>query len=166
MVPRKIPYHHEEGLGGPLLDRPQPRVASLRDARLTIRSDGESTRDNWRLLACDRLEEPWTGRCTFYDRWSEASEDHEAEVAVVAKTGSLGDLVFHDETGFYPMDDLFGERLGPELTIAAKREEVIEMYMRSAWLERWVQDCYRGIGKPPMPVRWAKPTRETGAIRR
>ena len=58
VVPRKIHYHLEEGLGGPLLDRPQTRVASLRDARLTIRSDGKSTRDNWRLAASDKLEEP------------------------------------------------------------------------------------------------------------
>ena len=42
----------------------------------------------------------------------------------------------------------------PTLTIAAKREEVTEMYRRSVWLEKWVEDCYRDTGKPSMPVRW------------
>ena len=42
---------------------------------------------------------------------------------------------FHEETDLYPVDDLSGEPLDPALTIAAKREEVTEMYRRSVWLE-------------------------------
>ena len=30
------------------------------------------------------------------------------------------------------------------------------MYRRSVWLEKWVEDCYRDTGKPPLPVRWVK----------
>ena len=75
VVPRKIPYHPEEGLGGPFQDRSRPRVASLRDARLTIRSNGESTLDSWKQAANDEAKELGTGRCTFFDKWSEASED-------------------------------------------------------------------------------------------
>ena len=55
-------------------------------------------------------------------------------MAAVAKAGALGDLVFHEETDFYPTDDLSGGPLDPTVTIAAKREEVTEMYRRSVWL--------------------------------
>ena len=102
VVPRKSPYHpEEEGLSGPLRDQLRPRVISLRDARLTVRSNGESTRDNWKQAANDEAKEPWTGRCFFFDKWSEASDDCKAEVAAVAKAGALGELVFHEETDFY-----------------------------------------------------------------
>ena len=103
VVPRSTPYYPEEagngfdcGLGS------QPRTSSLRDARLTIRSDGRSTRDNWRSADKEKLEDPWAGRCTFYDRWTEASNVQEADVAAVAKQRGLGDLVFHEEHAFNP----------------------------------------------------------------
>ena len=72
---------------------------------MPVRSTGESTRDNWKQAANDEAREPWTGRCTFFDKWSEASEDCKTEVATVAKAGALGDLVFHEDADFYPMDD-------------------------------------------------------------
>ena len=78
-----------------------------------------------------------------------------AEVAAVVKTGALGELVIHEETDFYPIDDLTGEPLDPTLTTSAKREEITEMYRRSVWLEKWVEHCYRDTGKPPI-------TREMG----
>ena len=157
VVPRKFPYHpEEEGPGGPLRDRLGPRLTSLRDARLTVQSNGESTRDNWRQAANEEAKEPWTGRCTFFDKWSEASDDCKTEVAAVAKTGAMGELLFHEETDFYPVDDLSGEPLDPTLTTSAKCEEITEMYRRSVWLERWVEDCDRDTGTPPMPVRWVK----------
>ena len=52
------------------------------------------------------------------------------------------------------MDDLSGEPLPPPLVTLAKREEVTEMYRREVWIERSVEDCFRDIGKPPIPVRW------------
>ena len=107
VAPRKFPYHpEEEGPGGPLLDRPGPRLASLRDARLTIRSNGESVRDNWTQVAKEEAKEPWTCKCNLFDRWSEASgdcktpEDFVAEAAAVVKTGALGELAIHEETDF------------------------------------------------------------------
>ena len=36
----------------------------------------------------------------------------------------------------------------------AKREEMTEVYGRSVWTEAAVADCFRDIGKPPIPVRW------------
>ena len=51
--------------------------------------------------------------------------------------GALGDLVFHEECDFYPVDGLIGESLDPELTTTAKREEITEMYRRAVWLEKY-----------------------------
>ena len=114
----------------PLWDQLRPRVISVRDARLTVRSNGESIRDNWKQAVDQEAKEPRTGRCTFFDKSSEASDDCKAELAAVATAGALGELVFHEETDFYPVDDLSGEPLDQTLTASAKREEVTEMYRR------------------------------------
>ena len=70
--------------------------------------------------------------------------------------GLLGDLVFYEEHDFNPQDDLTGKPLDPGLTIGANREDTTEMYRRQVWLEKYVADCCRNIGKPPIPVRWVK----------
>ena len=30
------------------------------------------------------------------------------------------------------------------------------MYRRQVWVEKYIEDCFRDIGKPPIPVRWVK----------
>ena len=113
VVPRTFPHHpEEEGPGGPLRGRPGPILTSLRDARLTVLSNGDSTRDNWRQAAIKESKEPWTGRCIFFDRWSEASDGCKTEVAAVANTGALGELVF--QNGLLPSRRFVRGTIGPD----------------------------------------------------
>ncbi len=66
----------------------------------------------------------------------------------MATAGASGDLVFYEETDVYPLDDLSGGPSDPTVTIAAKREDVTDMYRRAVWLEKWLEDWYRDTGKP------------------
>ena len=68
----------------------------------------------------------------------------------------LGDRIFHKGWDFHPKDDLTGKDLGPALITGAKREELTEMYRRQVWVEKYIEDCFRDIGEPPIPAPWLK----------
>ena len=64
------------------------------------------------------------------------------------------DLVLRDIPERNIADNLSGKPLDGVRVAAAKHEELTEMYRRQVWVERPTADCFRDIGKPPIPVRW------------
>ena len=99
------------------------------------------------------VDELWTGKSVFYEKWDEASEP--TEVNRVDRAAELpGGLVFTDIAEYSLTDDLSGEALDGQLVTIAKREEVTAIYRRTVWTEAPVADCIRDTGKPPIPVRW------------
>ena len=65
-----------------------------------------------------------------------------------------GKLVFTNVPEYSVIDDLTGEELPASLVTVAKREEITEMYRRTVWKEKPVEECFQDTGKPPIPVRW------------
>ena len=96
------------------------------------------------------VDEVWTGKSVFYEKWDEASEPTEVN-RVDRVADLLGGLVFTDIAEYSLTDDLSGEALYGQLVTIAKREEVTEIYRRTVWAEALVADCIRDIGKPPGP---------------
>ena len=65
-----------------------------------------------------------------------------------------GRLVFTNIPEYSVVDDLSGEELPASLVTIAKREEITEIYRRTVWREKPVEECYNDTGKSPIPVRW------------
>ena len=130
------------------------------------------TQDDWRKAeksdGPNEVPEEWTGRCVFRIKWSVTSMP--AGVGALLGTGvpmgsvallgtrapvdPPGKLVFTDIPEYSLFDGLTGEALPAPLVTIAKREEISEMYRRTVWLEKTIEECLKETGKLPIPVRW------------
>jgi len=152
VIPCEKYFHPDEDrVGGPALE-------DLGDLRKTITSDGRIIQDNWRKAEMDGGpggdSKEWIGSCIFHETWSAISEDRPGVGQIDRATGTPGNLVFTNVPEYSVVDNLTGEDPPASLVTIAKREEITEMYRRAVWKEELVEDCYRDIGKPPIPVRW------------
>ena len=139
VVPRRTFFHPSEGENG-------PDLSVLSGGRTTLLSAGKMVRDNWKPAAVDdgpSNGEPWTGKCTFYELWEDASQSLEegeptnplgcviqllqgfegqVENDDVGALDLPGRLVFTNVEEYSLKDDLSGDPLDGALVTIAKRE--------------------------------------------